>query len=186
MRGAFGAGVQAGFAEAGLPFDAFDALYGSSAGALNLMYWVVAASRASARGVYLDDLVRAEPARVLPAPHVPATCCGGSLRGLPGLDVARGRARDVGHASDRPGRGPRPSALPSGSPSRARTTSTTEMLDVRTLAPDDLLPTLLAGASVPVLADPATLGDGAVFDGAFVAPLPVDRGRSPTAARTWS
>jgi predicted patatin/cPLA2 family phospholipase len=48
-----------------------------------------------------------------------------------------------------------------------------EMLDVRTLAEGDLMPVLLAGATVPVIADLATNGGEDVFDGAFVAPLPV-------------
>lgn len=172
MRGAFGAGVQAGFAEAGLPFDAFDALYGTSAGALNLMYW---ASRRPGigTGVYLDDLVRPN-GHAFFLHRTPLDLLRRLLRGLPGIDVGA-----VGHAMSVT----RPIDLDAvrsfGAPIRIPLTRagdlTTEMLDVRTLAPDDLLPVLLAGASVPVLADHATRGDGAVFDGAFVAPLPIDR-----------
>jgi predicted patatin/cPLA2 family phospholipase len=47
------------------------------------------------------------------------------------------------------------------------------MLDVRALAPHDLMPKLLAAASVPVLADPMLNGASGLFDGAFVTPLPV-------------
>jgi predicted patatin/cPLA2 family phospholipase len=95
-------------------------------------------------------------------------------RGLPGIDVgAVGHAMSVTRPIDRaavkafgaPIRGPltRPSDL------------STEMLDVRTLSEDELLPVLLAGASVPVLTDPVVRDGTAVFDGAFVTPLPVQQ-----------
>jgi predicted patatin/cPLA2 family phospholipase len=172
MRGAFGAGVQAGFAEAGLPFDAFDALYGSSAGALNLMYWV-SRRPGIGTGVYLEDLVR-------PNGHAfflhrsPLDLLSRLARGLPGIDVGA-----VGHAMSET----RPidleavkaSAAPIRVPVTRATDLATNMLDVRALPAEEILPVLLAGASVPVLTDHVTRGDAPIFDGAFVAPLPVEQ-----------
>src|SRR5579863_3068433 len=58
MRGAFGAGVLTGLAEAGLVPGAFDALFGVSAGVLNLAYWVSGRPRDATR-IYADDILNA-------------------------------------------------------------------------------------------------------------------------------
>jgi predicted patatin/cPLA2 family phospholipase len=163
--------VQAGFAEGGLPFDAFDALYGSSAGALNLMYWVSRRPRIGTR-VYIDELVAPAGGSFF-LYRTPWDLLSRLARGLPGIDVAA-----VGRAMSHT----RPIDLDAirahGAPIRIPLTRshdlTTELLDVRSLPREDLMRTLLAGASVPVLADPVAHNGSGVFDGAFVTPLPVE------------
>jgi predicted patatin/cPLA2 family phospholipase len=169
-RGAFGAGVQAGFAEAGLDACAFDALYGSSAGALNLMYWVSRRARIGT-GVYLDDLTRTSDPRFF-LYRTPFDLLMRLARGEPALDVSA-----VGHAMTRTRPidfdAVRSHPAPIRIPIARAADLGTDMLDVRTLSKDELMPTLLAGASVPVLADAAELRGSGLFDGAFIAPLPV-------------
>jgi predicted patatin/cPLA2 family phospholipase len=172
MRGAFGAGVQAGFAEAGLPFDAFDALYGSSAGALNLMYWVSRRPGIGTR-VYLEDLLRKD-GRPFFLHASGWELLGRLMRGLPGIDIgAIGHAMSVTRPID--GDAVRAHHAPIRIPLARSGDLQTRMLDVRDLAPDELMPALLAGATVPVLAEPAAALGEEVFDGGFLAPLPVEQ-----------
>ncbi len=170
MRGAFGAGVQAGLWEAGVPVDAFDALYGTSAGALNFMYWVSQRTRQGTR-VYIDELSRAkEPPFFLyrNAPHLMARLAAGRpVINLHAVEVAMTRARPIDlnavagfHA-------------PIYFPITHAYDLTTKFVDVRTLPRDDMLPSLLAAASVPVLANAYDLKHGMYIDGACGAPLPV-------------
>lgn len=170
IRGAFGAGVQAGLADAGLPYGAFDALYGSSAGALNLMYWASRRPRIGC-GVYTDDLIGRNGHSFF-LHTSPWDLLRRLRRGLAALDVsAVGYAMTVTRPID--GHAVRSHRAPIFVPVARFDDLSACMLDVRTLPEDQLLPTLLAGASVPVLTDPAEVAGTGIFDGAFLDPLPV-------------
>jgi predicted patatin/cPLA2 family phospholipase len=172
MRGAFGAGVQAGFAEAGLSFDAFDALYGSSAGALNLMYWVSRWPRRGTR-VYLDELTRREDPAFLRY-RTPLELFSKLFRGEPVMDL-KAIERAMGSAQPIDKDAILRHHAPILFPLTRADNLTTDMLDVRSLSKDLLLPTLLAAAAVPVLCDHYQLEGCPFLDGAFAAPLPVTR-----------
>ncbi len=170
MRGAFGAGVQIGFAEAGVPYDAFDALYGTSAGVLNFMYWVSQRTRPGSR-VYIDELTREATPSFFMARTLPRFCLrlmlGKPVINLHAVEVAMTQARpiDLDAILSYP--------VPIMFPITHADDLNTEFADVRDLPRDDLLPTLLAAASVPVLADAYDLRHGRYIDGACGSPLPV-------------
>jgi predicted patatin/cPLA2 family phospholipase len=172
IRGAFGAGVQAGFAEAGLPYDAFDALYGSSAGALNLMYWVSRRPWCGTR-VYLDALTSGDGRSFFRFRRA-WDLLESLARGRPVLDLSA-----VGHAMTAvlpfDAEAVRQHHAPILVPVTRVAPLSAEILDVRALPPDELMPALLAGASIPVLADTPPWRGGAYVDGGFAMPLPVDR-----------
>jgi predicted patatin/cPLA2 family phospholipase len=170
MRASFAAGVAAGLAEAGLPFDAFDMYLGSSAGALNLLYWISRIPRVGTR-VYVEDLTsRREPPffRFDDLPDLFVRL----LRAEPVMNLhAVEHALTVIRPVDREAvaKSPAPVLFPI---TRADDL-VTAFRDARELPAGDLLPTLLAAASVPVLADVYDLAHGRYIDGACGAPLPV-------------
>ncbi len=172
MRGSFGAGVQAGFEEVGVPTDAFDALFGSSAAAFNFMYWVSGLADLGTQ-VYAQDLPdRREPAffkfrnkwdllRRL-------------ARGLPVMNLlavadAMERRRPI--RKDLVSEFPYPIWFPITEAGSLET----HILDARSLSAADLLPTLCAAASVPVLAEVFELNRTKWLDGACGAPLMVSQ-----------
>jgi predicted patatin/cPLA2 family phospholipase len=170
MRGAFAAGVATGLAEAGLPFDAFDAYFGSSAGALNLMYWISGIPRVGTR-VYIDDLTsgveprffRFRTFRELLSRLMRAE----TVMNLHAVEHALTVLRPIDREAVAK------CAAPVWFPITRADDLVTEIRDARTLPSGDLLPTLLAAASVPVLADVYDLAHGRFIDGACGAPLPV-------------
>lgn len=170
MRGAFAAGVAAGLAEAGLPFDAFDMHLGSSAGALNLMYWISQNPRLGTR-VYIDDLTSTSEPRFLRFRGA-RELYGRLLRAEPVMNLhAVEHAMTVLRPIDR--RAVATCMAPILFPITRADDLVTAFCDARDLPSADLLPTLLAAASVPVLADVYDLAHGRFIDGACGAPLPV-------------
>ena len=170
MRAAFGAGVFVGFLDEGLDSEAFDGLFGVSAGALNTMYWISRA-RDGVR-VYDEDLLRVGTTPFFLFGSV-AHLAYRLARGRPAIDLrAVVHAMRVTHPIDIPRvlAHPTPVWFPV---TNARTLST-EFLDARSLPEDMLVPMLAAASSVPALADPFEFEQSAWIDGACGAPLPVD------------
>ncbi|HYC77863.1 MAG TPA: patatin-like phospholipase family protein [Planctomycetota bacterium] len=170
MRGAFAAGVATGLAEAGVPFDAFDGYFGSSAGALNLMYWLSRIPRVGTR-VYVEDLTRVDSPRFLLFRSLPELwrrlAAARPVIDLHAVEHAMTVSRPVDREGIAHGR------APVWFPITRADDLVTEWRDARDLPAADLLPTLLAAASVPVLADVYDLAHGRYVDGACGAPLPV-------------
>jgi predicted patatin/cPLA2 family phospholipase len=170
MRGAFGAGVLAGLSASGLPTDAFDVLLGVSAGALNLMYWVSGRTWEGTR-VYVEEIPESRDPPFFLFQNGPELFRR-LIRGRPALDLrAVGRAMtelrpvDLEALADFP--------APVWFAVTDAEALSTRFLDARSLPRPEVMPALLAGASVPVLTEPARLGEGRFLDGAVGAPLPV-------------
>ncbi len=170
MRGSFGSGVQAAFEDAGIPTDAFDGLWGSSAAAFNFMYWVSGLANLGTR-VYAEEL---------PDPREPAffkfrgawDLFRRLMRGQPVMNllaVADAMEHRKPIRKDRVRNHPYPIWFPI---TEARSLET-RIFDARTLSPEMLLPTLCAASSVPVLADAFELNRSQWLDGACGAPLMV-------------
>jgi predicted patatin/cPLA2 family phospholipase len=170
MRGAFAAGVATGLAEAGLPFDAFDMYFGSSAGALNLMYWLSRIPRIGTR-VYVEDLTRDDEPRFFRfrgrGELLSRLCAGHPVMNLHAVEHAMTVVRPIDREAVAR------STAPVLFPITRADDLVTAFRDARDLPAADLLPTLLAAASVPVLADVYDLAHGRYIDGACGAPLPV-------------
>ncbi len=170
MRGAFGAGVFGGMLDEGLHSTAFDGLFGVSAGALNIMYWV--SERRDGARVYEEDILRDE--------GIPFFLFGSVLhmfyrlaRGRPAIDL-----RAVAHILEerrpidahRVHTHPTPIWFPV---MRARELRT-EFIDARSLPESMLVPMLVAASSMPALADAFEIEQSVFLDGACGAPLPID------------
>jgi predicted patatin/cPLA2 family phospholipase len=170
MRAAFGAGVFSGFLDEGLHADAFDGIFGVSAGALNTMYWI--AENRGGPQVYAEDILERE--------HTPFFLFGGPLdlayrlaRGRPAIDL-----RAVAHIMEvaRPFDVSRVKnfATPVWFPVMHARELKTEFIDARSLPESMLVPMLVAASSVPALADAFEIEQSAFIDGACGAPLPID------------
>jgi predicted patatin/cPLA2 family phospholipase len=170
MRGSFGAGVLSGIAEAGLPSTAFDALYGVSAGLLNLMYWISRRHRDAPR-IYVDQILR-DRERPFFLHRGRTDMLYRLARGRPVIDlgIVEHTLRETRPIDPEAVRShPSPIWFPI---TRARDLAT-EFRDARSLSEHELIPTLIAAATVPALADPPAVEHEAWIDGAIGSPLPV-------------
>ena len=170
MRGAFGAGVLTGLAEGGLAAGSFDALFGVSAGLLNLAYWVSGRPR-EATQVYADDILNAnDPPFFLYQSR--SDLLSRLARGQPVVDMravqrAMSERRPIDLAAVRS------HAAPIWFPVTRARELTTEFVDARGVPSDQLVSTLTAAASVPALAEPIELDRIPFIDGACGSPLPL-------------
>lgn len=169
MRGAFGAGVFGGLLDEGVRSEAFDGLFGVSAGAVNVMYF--ASERRDGARVYDVD--------ILQDAGIPFFLFGTALHmfyrlacGDPAIDLRAvehiletRRPIDVHRVHSHP--------TPIWFPVLRARELRTEFIDARSLPENLLVPMLLAASSVPALADPFQVEQSLFLDGACGAPLPI-------------